>query len=213
MPVARKQVEKERRSLLEDRRESRLNPKALIRGFKPKETCIAGRIGEFLRYAAGVKAWEGKFLLYEEIAQACYMLGKRPVRTSRDVTSIRSAMSRAKDRLISEHGQTIVTLPGVGARLTKNHADKGQNAFVPAMQRMETAIKKVVQIRAIINKSKATKEVRKEKDPEVKEVQTKVVAAIDEFDVAQNQLTGQKTTKAIEAAGEAREAMKDLKDK
>lgn len=208
MPVARKKVDKERRALLEDRRASGLNVKKLIRGYRQKETSIAGRIAEFLLYVSRTRGWAGKFLLYEEVAQAVNNLGKRPMRNSLQVKTIRGAISSASIIALRKYKHGIVPLPGVGMRLTFNDYDKSENLFLKKVRQVETAIVRVNEVRESIDRDKAAKEAKREKDPDDREAKIKTVEAVSEFDNAQPQLAGPKTRKALTAAGDARDAVK-----
>src|SRR5512137_1830019 len=90
--------------------------KLKVTEYKPTVKSVSGKIAEFLNWVC--VRWPRQYVTYEEIAQAVFDMGKLPVTSSKQVESVRNAMSSARKRMHDIYKRDIISAKGVGARAT-----------------------------------------------------------------------------------------------
>ena len=123
--------------------------KLRITEYKLVAKSISGKMAEFLDWV-GTK-YPRHFVTYEEIAQAVFSLGKLPVAASKQVESVRGAMSAARRVMHARYKRDVITVKGVGARATVDAADTLTTSVMRDVTSHERRCKRLQDTVALVN--------------------------------------------------------------
>lgn len=103
--------------------------------FTPEDgVSVALKIAQMLDWAA-MKA-PGTIVTYPQIAKVILSLGRLPRQDAREVEMVRSRVSSARQKLISDFERDLVTEPGIGCRATFSDADTIANCITKRTRRL-----------------------------------------------------------------------------
>lgn len=133
MPRKKRTQAEVRRAHVLSQRRGRLK----ITSFKTEETAISRRVLAFLLWAR--LQHPEQVMTYEEIAQAVYGFGRLPAAQSAAVKTVKSSLYSVGKTLQKNHGLTLITERGVGARASTDNVDKMMKSLPVVAQRLSTA--------------------------------------------------------------------------
>lgn len=165
--ITRAKVRKERRIKLR------------VTGHVPGESSIRGRIAEFLNKCA--TNYPHSIILYEEITQAIFTLGRVPDQRSANVKSVRGQMSSAAKLLMTKYERSLVTCRGVGARASVDNSDVLRESLTKDAERHRQTGEKLKRTAELIDPVILEKELKGLKgDPTLKQEMIELSAWLKE---------------------------------
>lgn len=145
---------------------SQRRKKLKVDEFKPTSRSVSGKLAEFLWWVCD--RYPRSFVTYEEMAQAVFSLASVAKGGSKQVESLRGAMSRARKLMQEKYKKDIVTMKGVGARATVDSADALSTSVMREVGNHERSCKRLQDTVSLINQ-KELDDLIQQAPPELRE--------------------------------------------